>query len=173
MFLLSPWPIDASGVQRKAAAPKIAFGHLAIFAHFRRFLLSRSMTCRSENKVRGERFPPAVVDSLVPEGGLEPPRGYPHRILSPARLPFHHSGTRINSITYNAFAFKNARPDFRSKAVFIHFDSFSVGIDADVHSQCDNKAASQTAIKRIKVIDTEGDEDRNRAAAGSDTRGAR
>ncbi len=72
MFLLSPWPIDASGVQRKAAAPKIAFGHLAIFAHF-----------RSENKVRGERFPPAVVDSLMPEGGLEPPRGYPHRILSP------------------------------------------------------------------------------------------
>ncbi len=90
MFLLSPWPIDASGVQRKAAAPqrkaaapKIAFGHLAIFAHFRRFLLCRSMTCRSENKVRGERFPPAVIDSLVPEGGLEPPRGYPHRILSP------------------------------------------------------------------------------------------
>src|SRR5207249_8025224 len=41
------------------------------------------MTCRSENKVRGERFPPAVIDSLVPEGGLEPPRGYPHRILSP------------------------------------------------------------------------------------------
>ena len=30
---------------------------------------------------------------LVPEGGLEPPQGYPYRILSPARLPFHHSGT--------------------------------------------------------------------------------
>jgi hypothetical protein len=88
------------------------------FAHFRRFLLCRSMTCRSENKVRGERFPPAVVDSLVPEGGLEPPRGYPHRILSPARLPFHHSGTRINSITYNAFGFKNAPPVFRLQAVF-------------------------------------------------------
>ena len=55
MFLLSPWPIDASGVQRKAAAPKIAFGHLAIFAHFRRFLLCRSMTCRSENKVSGNK----------------------------------------------------------------------------------------------------------------------
>jgi hypothetical protein len=30
---------------------------------------------------------------MVPEGGLEPPQGYPYRILSPARLPFHHSGT--------------------------------------------------------------------------------
>jgi hypothetical protein len=31
---------------------------------------------------------------LVPEEGLEPSRGCPHRILSPARLPFHHSGTK-------------------------------------------------------------------------------
>jgi hypothetical protein len=31
---------------------------------------------------------------LVPEERLELSRGYPHRILSPARLPFHHSGTR-------------------------------------------------------------------------------
>ena len=30
---------------------------------------------------------------LVPEEGLEPSQGYPYRILSPARLPFHHSGT--------------------------------------------------------------------------------
>src|SRR5439155_16739302 len=111
MFLLSPWPIDASGVQRKAA-PKIAFGHLAIFAHFRRFLLCRSMTCRSENKVRGERFPPAVVDSLMPEGGLEPPRGYPHRILSPARLPFHHSGVIGKSVAYNRFSIKQCAAVF-------------------------------------------------------------
>src|SRR3970282_1899437 len=33
---------------------------------------------------------------MVPEGGLEPPQGCPYRILSPARLPFHHSGTRAN-----------------------------------------------------------------------------
>ena len=31
---------------------------------------------------------------MVPEEGLEPSQGYPYRILSPARLPFHHSGTR-------------------------------------------------------------------------------
>jgi hypothetical protein len=31
---------------------------------------------------------------LVPEAGLEPAQGCPHRILSPARLPFHHSGMR-------------------------------------------------------------------------------
>ena len=34
---------------------------------------------------------------LVPEEGLEPSQGYPYRILSPARLPFHHSGTLSNS----------------------------------------------------------------------------
>ncbi len=28
----------------------------------------------------------------MPEAGLEPARYYYHRILSPARLPFHHSG---------------------------------------------------------------------------------
>ena len=33
---------------------------------------------------------------MVPEEGLEPSQGYPYRILSPARLPFHHSGTRVN-----------------------------------------------------------------------------
>ena len=35
-------------------------------------------------------------DQVVPEAGLEPAQGYPYRILSPARLPFHHSGTRVN-----------------------------------------------------------------------------
>ena len=34
---------------------------------------------------------------LVPEEGLEPSQGYPYRILSPARLPFHHSGTLSKS----------------------------------------------------------------------------
>ena len=29
---------------------------------------------------------------MVPEVGVEPTRPEGHRILSPARLPFHHSG---------------------------------------------------------------------------------
>ena len=29
---------------------------------------------------------------VVPEVGLEPTHGCPYRILSPTRLPFHHSG---------------------------------------------------------------------------------
>jgi hypothetical protein len=29
--------------------------------------------------------------SCVGEGGLEPPRGFPHWHLKPARLPFRHS----------------------------------------------------------------------------------
>src|SRR5215510_12637782 len=32
---------------------------------------------------------------MVPEAGLEPAQGCPYRILSPARLPFHHSGTQV------------------------------------------------------------------------------
>jgi hypothetical protein len=34
-----------------------------------------------------------ITEMLVPEVGLEPTQGCPYRILSPARLPFHHSGT--------------------------------------------------------------------------------
>ena len=37
-----------------------------------------------------------VIAFLVPEAGLEPAQGCPYRILSPARLPFHHSGTQAN-----------------------------------------------------------------------------
>ena len=33
---------------------------------------------------------------MVPEARLELAQGCPYRILSPARLPFHHSGTRVN-----------------------------------------------------------------------------
>ena len=39
--------------------------------------------------------PRKSLNCLVPEEKLELSRGYPHRILSPARLPFHHSGTRF------------------------------------------------------------------------------
>ena len=37
----------------------------------------------------------SFLERLVPEVGLEPTRGRPHWILSPARLPFHHSGGKI------------------------------------------------------------------------------
>ena len=34
---------------------------------------------------------------LVPVAGLEPARGFPHRILSATRLPFHHTGIAIDN----------------------------------------------------------------------------
>jgi hypothetical protein len=43
---------------------------------------------------------------LVPEVGLEPTQGFPYRILSPARLPFHHSGTAVLLITKHGFGYK-------------------------------------------------------------------
>lgn len=55
---------------------------------------------------------------MVPEAGLEPAQGCPYRILSPARLPFHHSGTVRNSITYNSFVFNHERRIFRIQAEF-------------------------------------------------------
>ena len=46
--------------------------------------------------VRAEVCPstlfPARRKSIVPKVGLEPTRVLPHRILSPARLPFRHFG---------------------------------------------------------------------------------
>ena len=35
---------------------------------------------------------------MVPEAGLEPARTHVQWILSPSRLPFHHSGRLINCI---------------------------------------------------------------------------
>jgi hypothetical protein len=54
---------------------------------------------------------------VVPEEGLEPSQGYPYRILSPARLPFHHSGTAYFSITYSAFFFNSVRLQINFKAI--------------------------------------------------------
>lgn len=60
---------------------------------------------------------------LVPKVGLEPTRYRYHRILSPARLPFHHFGIkggdahRLLSVTSNRIAYfkefdKRMKPDF-------------------------------------------------------------
>ena len=48
--------------------------------------------------LNGRHFPTAGerCRSLIPKVGLEPTRVLPHRILSPARLPFRHFG--INTI---------------------------------------------------------------------------
>jgi hypothetical protein len=43
---------------------------------------------------------------LVPEERLELSQGCPYRILSPARLPFHHSGTAVLLITKHYFGYK-------------------------------------------------------------------
>ena len=50
---------------------------------------------------------------MVPEEGLEPSQGYPYRILSPARLPFHHSGTEdhINNEASRRIQERNHNPN--------------------------------------------------------------
>ena len=50
--------------------------------------------------------PTKLLKCLVPEVGLEPTQGCPYRILSPARLPFHHSGTAVLFITKQGFGYK-------------------------------------------------------------------
>ena len=57
---------------------------------------------------------------VVPEVGLEPTQGFPYRILSPARLPFHHSGTVTNSITNKAASFKDSSDKTEAAIVYIY-----------------------------------------------------
>ena len=44
--------------------------------------------------------PSKLLNDLVPEARLELAQGCPYRILSPARLPFHHSGTGVIADPY-------------------------------------------------------------------------
>jgi hypothetical protein len=62
---------------------------------------------------------------LVPEAGLEPAQGCPYRILSPARLPFHHSGTRVNIDNQHSIVMQVASSLFniRSSPVFARCES--------------------------------------------------
>ena len=53
--------------------------------------------------------PRKLLNYVVPEAGLEPAQGCPYRILSPARLPFHHSGTVAKPFT------KRSRPRPRTE----------------------------------------------------------
>jgi hypothetical protein len=50
--------------------------------------------------------PIKLLKRLVPEERLELSQGCPYRILSPARLPFHHSGTAVLLITKHYFGYK-------------------------------------------------------------------
>lgn len=51
---------------------------------------------RGEKPVSSRSCQATQKNQVVPEAGLEPAQGCPYRILSPARLPFHHSGMRAN-----------------------------------------------------------------------------
>ncbi len=58
------------------------------------FPMTHAMThapCKQPLHRDGEEAVCRVV-MLVPETGLEPVRGCPHRFLRPKRLPFRHSG---------------------------------------------------------------------------------
>ncbi len=69
--------------------------------------------------------PNKLLIYMVPEGGLEPPQGYPYRILSPARLPFHHSGAITKSINYSDFIFKQIFKFTGFQAVFKRLPAFA------------------------------------------------
>ena len=55
----------------------------------------RTVSCENPNKngpIRARKGQSASSGIRIPEGGVEPPRPCGHWILSPACLPFHHSG---------------------------------------------------------------------------------
>ncbi len=60
----------------------------------------RAWTPHAELRYAGKILIFAGVSFIVPEVGLEPTRGCPHRILSPARLPFRHSGAENRGALY-------------------------------------------------------------------------
>ena len=66
--------------------------------------LMRLGTGRAQFRHKEERgmvvvgAPSEILKYLVPEARLELAQGCPYRILSPARLPFHHSGITGKSV---------------------------------------------------------------------------
>ena len=60
-----------------------------------------------------------VLSEMVPVVGLEPTRCRHQRILSPSRLPFHHTGERT-LLLYKIIS-HNSRVDFASRQIFIVF----------------------------------------------------
>ena len=67
--------------------------------------------------VAGTQKSPKPVDNqgfwtLVPVAGLEPARCRQRWILSPLRLPFHHTGRCLNSILHY---FQNSKQNFPSE----------------------------------------------------------
>jgi hypothetical protein len=64
-----------------------------------------------------------MLSSMVREGGLEPPRGCPHKVLSLARLPFRHSRKmdRLRGLSGEPVQFKLSSP--RAQFGFGHSSS--------------------------------------------------
>jgi hypothetical protein len=57
-------------------------------------------SCSQSRRATGLRYTPKTIFSLVPRGGIEPPRGCPRQILSLVRLPVPPS-RRAQSETAN------------------------------------------------------------------------
>src|SRR4051812_36977009 len=54
--------------------------------------IREELSCLDPNATTSVRKPHDMSAARVPKVGLEPTRVLPHRILSPARLPFRHFG---------------------------------------------------------------------------------
>ena len=82
-------------------------GRLAALTCPRHVIHYRSRSSPYPMTKRREGTSPSLL--LVPVVGLEPTRCRHQRILSPSRLPFHHTGVSLTSIYHSKGKFKRKR----------------------------------------------------------------
>ena len=82
-------------------------GRLAALTCPRHVIHYRSRSSPDPMAKRKEGTSPSLL--LVPVVGLEPTRCRHQRILSPSRLPFHHTGVSLSSIYHPEGKFKRKR----------------------------------------------------------------
>ena len=95
----------------------------AIFAHCISSTGQSPFTCGSIRRHKNMGYPDGVSHILVPVTGLEPVRCRQRWILSPLRLPFHHTG-RCLTLCLRGEACPVAVPD-----IFLGFEKPSSAVD--------------------------------------------
>jgi hypothetical protein len=91
---------------------------------------------------------------LVREGGLEPPRGCPHKVLSLARLPFRHSRKRLDERVYPSDQPNSSSPSSIVLIITFFERTFVAHRSNRVRSSMTSEAHLRVASKRVYDVRT-------------------